>query len=148
MTKACRRERIARRPFSVPFTARSASLLSPQKYSVGIRTRVRAAVGPLFQCYTYHGLFGSASQNTYISCLGHDDASSVSFVWANACAVLPRPVYVAVGAPSPPAADGWVPSMSLCPAVAQSCHKLRLRTHGPMVLDHGAISASTQFGAS
>ena len=45
----------------------------------GIRTRVRAAVGPLFQCYTYHGLFGSASQNTYISCLGHDDASSVSF---------------------------------------------------------------------
>ncbi len=29
---------------------------------------------------------------TYISCLGHDDASSVSFVWANACAVLPRPV--------------------------------------------------------
>ena len=63
-----------------------------RKYSVGIRTRVRAAVGPLFQCYTYHGLFGSASQNTYISCLGHDDASSVSFVWANACAVLPRPV--------------------------------------------------------
>ena len=39
-----------------------------------------------------HGLFGSALQNTYISCLGHDDASSVSFVWANACAVLPRPV--------------------------------------------------------
>ena len=39
-----------------------------------------------------HGLFGSALQNTYISCLGHDDASSVSFGWANACAVLPRPV--------------------------------------------------------
>ena len=39
-----------------------------------------------------HGLFGSALQNTYISCLGHDDASSVSFDWANACAVLPRPV--------------------------------------------------------
>ena len=34
----------------------------------------------------------SALQNTYISCLGHDDASSVSFDWANACAVLPRPV--------------------------------------------------------
>ena len=34
----------------------------------------------------------SALQNTYISSLGHDDASSVSFDWANACAVLPRPV--------------------------------------------------------
>ena len=34
----------------------------------------------------------SALQNTYISSLGHDDASSDSFDWANACAVLPRPV--------------------------------------------------------
>ena len=43
------------------------------------------------KCYTYTW-FGSALQNTYISSLGHDDASSVSFHWANACAVLPRPV--------------------------------------------------------
>ena len=43
------------------------------------------------KCYTYTW-FGSALQNTYISCLGHDDASSDSFDGANACAVLPRPV--------------------------------------------------------
>ncbi len=50
-------------------------------------------VGPHYsKCYTHiHGL-ARLCKNTYISCLGHDDASSVSFVWANACALLPRPV--------------------------------------------------------
>ena len=37
------------------------------KYTVGIRTRVRSAVGPLFQCYTYTWFvwLGFAKTHTY-----------------------------------------------------------------------------------
>ena len=40
-----------------------------------------------------HGSCLALQTHTY-PVWGHDDASSVSFVWANACAVLPRPVLI------------------------------------------------------
>ena len=47
---------------------------------------------PIIRNVTHiHGL-ARLCKNTYISSLGHDDASSDSFDGANACAVLPRPV--------------------------------------------------------